>query len=117
MTTEKKSHPLTGRKKSAASIRKRKETLARNRELREQGKLPPRASPTAKKLRKNAKRVETRTFEQLTRDVGEAIWCLNQSVKATRQGIAAGTVSLTDVTDEETYMYMAKRYLEGGLKP
>lgn len=113
----KKPHALKGRKKSAASIRKRLATMKAKKEAIARGEILP-APARATKFRKNPrKRVETRTFEQLSRDVGEAIWCLRESIKKTRQGIATGTVSLTEVSDEETYMYMAMRYLEGGLKP
>lgn len=110
----KKPHPLKGKKKSAASIAKRLATMKAKKEAIARGEMMP--EPRVKKPRKNAKRVEHRTFDQLVRDVGEAIWCLNQAVVGTRKGIAAGLISLTDVSDEEVYMYMAKRYLEGGLK-
>lgn len=103
-------HPLKGRKKSAASIAKLKATLAEKRKLREAGVLP-------KQKRKSRKRVETRNFEQLVRDVNEARWCIEQAVTRTRSKIATGELSISEVTDEETYLYMAARYLDGGLKP
>lgn len=109
-------HPLKGRKKSAAAIKKLKATLAKKRRLREAGELPPRKSPGRKPGRKS-KIVDLRTHEQLERDVGEAIWCLERAIRKTRVGIREGHVSLTQVTDEETFMYMAIRYLQGGLKP
>lgn len=109
--TETKPHPLKGRKKSAAAIKKLKATLAKKRKLREQGLLPPR------KGGRKPKNADTRTHEQLARDVKEAIWCLGRAVAGKRRAIRDGLATLTDVTDEETYMYMAMRYLQGGLKP
>lgn len=114
----KKPHPLKGRKKSAAAIRKLKATLAEKRKLREQGLLPARKSPEPKIKRKYSKKnIDTRTHEQLLRDVNEAVWCLERSIMGKRKAIRDGRASLTDVTDEETFTYMAMRYLQGGLKP
>lgn len=110
MVVKKKAHPLEGRKQSPETIAKRLATNAKKRAAIERGEIAP-------TKRKSRKRVETRTFEQLSRDVGEALWCIEQTVAKTRRKIASGELSLTEVTDEETFLYMAKRYLEGGLKP
>lgn len=109
---EQKPHPLKGKKKSAASIAKLKATLAAKKKLREQGLI----EAPAKKTRKPRGRIETRTFEQLKRDTDEAIFCLERAIAGTRRKIKSGEIALTDVSDEETYMYMAIRYLHGGLK-
>jgi hypothetical protein len=109
-----KPHPLKGRKQSPETIAKRKKTLAAKRAAREAGELK---SPLEKpKLGRRPRQPDTRSHEQLLRDVKEATWCLEKAVASKRQAIAAGQASLTDVTDEETFMYMAKRYLEGGLR-
>jgi hypothetical protein len=105
----KKEHPLKGRKQSPETIAKRRATLAKKRVAIAKGELLP-------KQRKSKKRIDTRTFEQLQRDVKEAVWCLEKAVAGTRRAIATGAASLTDVTDEETFMYMAMRYLQGGLR-
>jgi hypothetical protein len=91
-----------------------KATLAEKKRLREAGVLPKQQKRpyTRKRLP-----FEPRTHEQLERDMKEALWCIDRAVAQTRRRIAAGELSLTDVTDEETFLYMAKRYLEGGLKP
>lgn len=104
-----KPHPLKGRKQSPETIAKRKATLAAKRAARES--KPEKRTYTKRKIV-----AETRSHEQLTRDVKEAIWCLEKAVASKRRAIATGAASLTDVTDEETFMYMAKRYLEGGLR-
>ncbi len=108
----KKPHPLKGRKQSAATIAKRLATLAANRKLREQPGLA--SKPTKhKRPRTNP---DTRSQEALIRDVKEALWCLEKAVANKRLAIATGRASLMDVTDEETFMYMAIRYLQGGLR-
>jgi hypothetical protein len=107
-----KPHPLKGRKKSAATIAKMKATLAEKKRMREAGLLPKQ-----QKRKSPRSRFATRTLEALERDAKEALWCIDRAVAGTRRKIQAGELSLTDVTDEETFMYMAKRYLEGGLKP
>lgn len=107
-----KPHPLKGKKKSPESIAKRVATFKRNREKR--ALEPTQDDEPLPKQRRKRTPPDTRSFEQLQRDVGEAVWCLKKAVTAKRREIAA---SLADVTDEETYMYMAMRYLEGGLKP
>ena len=105
----KKPHPLQGKKQTPETIAKRLKTLAKKRAAIARGEIP---APK----RKSKKRIETRSFEALTRDVNEAIWCLEKAISGTRRAIASGQASLTDVTDEETFMYMAMRYLQGGLK-
>lgn len=110
----KKPHPLKGRKKSAASIRKRLATLKAKREAKERGEIVEGRATTYR--RRKSKHMASRTLEQLERDVGEAIWCLERAVMGKRKAIRDGLASLTDVTDEETFMYMAMRYLQGGLK-
>jgi hypothetical protein len=114
----KKEHPLKGRKKSAASIEKMKATLAAKRAAREAAQKNGLivAKPERKKYTKRQVQPDTRTFEQLKRDVKEAQWCLEKSVAGKRRAIATGAASLTDVTDEETFLYMAIRYLQGGLR-
>lgn len=104
-----KKHPLKGRKQNPETIAKRMATLAEKKRLREAGELPP-------PKRKYNKRVDPRTFEQLQRDVKEAAWCLEKAIAGKRRDIATGQASITDVTDEETFMYMAMRYLQGGLR-
>lgn len=114
-----KKHPLTGRKQSPETIAKRKATLAAKRAAREaHDPRSDNSQPWGGKRKYNKRKVavETRTHEQLTRDVKEAIWCLEKAVAGKRRAIATGDASLTDVTDEETFMYMAMRYLQGGLR-
>lgn len=112
----KKQHPLKGRKQPPETIAKRLATMAANRAARETGEIGDR-NPLAKtKPGRKRRQPDTRTHEQLTRDVNEAIWCLDKAVAGKRLAIASGEASLTDVTDEETFLYMAKRYLEGGLR-
>lgn len=108
----KKAHPLKGRKQAPETIAKRLATLAAKRAAREAGVKPE------EKRQYNKRKVaaDTRTHEQLARDVKEAIWCLEKSVAGKRRAIAEGKASLTDVTDEETFLYMAIRYLQGGLR-
>ncbi len=113
--TNAKPHPLKGRKKSAASIAKMKATLAEKKRLREAGVLPKQQKRTYTKRRGPV--FDPRTHEQLQRDVKEALYCIDMAVANTRRKIRSGELSLHDVTDEETFLYMAKRYLEGGLKP
>jgi hypothetical protein len=110
----KKPHPLKGRKKSAESIAKMKATLAEKKRLRELAATEAPSKPTRKYTKRQ--HPDNRTHEALVRDVKEAIWCLEKAVAGTRRAIAAGRVSLTDVTDEETFLYMAIRYLQGGLR-
>lgn len=105
-----KKHPLSGRKQSPETIAKRKATLAAKRAAREAGGAEPR------KYNKRKLAPDTRTHEQLQRDVKEAVWCLEKAVASKRRAIATGQAALTDVTDEETFMYMATRYLQGGLR-
>lgn len=105
----KKEHPLKGRKQSPETIAKRKATLAAKRAAREQG-------TEKRKYTKRKVAADTRTHEQLQRDVKEAVWCLEKAVARKRMKIATGEASLVDVTDEETFMYMAMRYLQGGLR-
>lgn len=105
----KKEHPLKGRKQSPETLAKRKATMAAKRAARE-------AKPETRKYTKRKVAADTRTHEQLLRDVKEAIWCLEKAVASKRRAISDGTASLTDVTDEETFMYMATRYLQGGLR-
>lgn len=112
----KKPHPLKGRKLAPETIAKRIATLAKKRAAREKEGAVPEAQKRKYTKRKVAKLI-VRTSEQLMRDVKEALWCIDQAVVTIRRKIASGELSLTDVTDEETYLYMAKRYLEGGLKP
>lgn len=110
----KKPHPLKGRKVSKETIAKRLATLAANRAMRNSDEAPkPKRAYTKRKIGT----LVVRTPEQLMRDVKEALWCIDRAVEKTRRKIASGELSLTDVSDEETFMYMAKRYLEGGLKP
>lgn len=108
-----KKHPLTGRKQSPETIAKRKATLAAKRAAREAGEV---RLPGQQKRSYSRKTPDLRTHEALQRDVKEAIWCLEKAVAGTRRAIATGKASLTDVTDEETFMYMAMRYLQGGLR-
>lgn len=108
----KKKHPLAGRKQKPETIAKRLATLAAKRAAREAGTVEKR-----KYTKRKPARIAPRTPEALERDVKEALWCIDQAVAKTRRKIAAGELSLTEVTDEETFLYMAKRYLEGGLKP
>lgn len=116
----KKPHPLKGRKVAPETIAKRIATLAKKRAARAKKVMLPGEEQTSPKKRKYSKRKVTRlvvrTPEQLIRDIKEALWCIDQAVTTTRRKIVSGELSLTDVTDEETYLYMAKRYLEGGLK-
>lgn len=105
-----KKHPLTGRKQSPETIAKRKATLAAKRAARESGE------PEKRKYNKRKLAADTRTHEQLQRDVKEAVWCLEKAIASKRRAIATGQAALTDVTDEETFMYMATRYLQGGLR-
>lgn len=107
----KKQHPLKGRKQSPETIAKRKATLAAKRAAREAGEQPEKRKYNKRKLA-----ADTRTHEQLQRDVKEAVWCLEKAVASKRRAIATGQAALTDVTDEETFMYMATRYLQGGLR-
>jgi hypothetical protein len=117
----KKPHPLTGRKKSPEAVAKMKATKAEQKRLREAGTtqgihfrgIPEKRKYTKRKIAT----VVIRSPEQLMRDVKEALWCIDRAVSKTRSKIASGELSLTDVSDEETFLYMAKRYLEGGLKP
>lgn len=104
-----KPHPLKGRKQSPETIAKRKATLAAKRAARE-------SKPEKRAYMKRSVVAETRTHEQLQRDVKEAIWCLEKAVASKRRAIHDGRASLTDVTDEETFLYMATRYLQGGLR-
>lgn len=113
-----KKHPLAGRKQSPETIAKRQATLARRRAERELDQGFTVANPEKRKYTK--RKIGTlvvRTPEQMLRDIREALWCIDQAVSKTRRKIASGELSLTEVTDEETFLYMAKRYLEGGLKP
>lgn len=110
-----KPHHLKGKKKSAESIRKMLATRAERKAARERGEAPPVAKAT--KPRKPRSQFVSRSLESLERDVKEALWCIDRAVAGTRRKIRSGELSLTDVTDEETFLYMAKRYLEGGLKP
>lgn len=113
----KKPHPLKGRKKSAASIRKRLATLKAKREAKARGELvEPSRAAGFRKARKG-RRVESRTYDQLVRDMAEIEWCLTQALKKKRLAIRDGVASLTDVTDEDAYLYMAIRYSQGGLQP
>lgn len=111
-----KKHPLAGRKQKPETIAKRLATLAKKRAARTKEVALSDQQKRKYTKRKVAKFVE-RSTDQLMRDVKEALWCIDQAVANTRRKIASGELSLTDVTDEETYLYMAKRYLEGGLKP
>lgn len=117
-----KPHPLKGRKLAPETIAKRKATYAAKRAAREAGDARASVNKAMGTLVKRAynkrkpSQIETRTHERLLRDVKEAIWCLEKAVASKRRAIAAGTASLTDVTDEETFMYMAARYLQGGLR-
>lgn len=106
----KKPHPLKGRKQSLETIAKRIATLTKKRAAIASGEVMPKRKYKSKKF------VDTRTFEQLQRDVTESLHCMNKAVSQIRREIASGQRSLTEVTDFETYVYMAKRYLEGGLK-
>jgi hypothetical protein len=113
----KKPHPLKGRKVSKETIAKRLATLAANRAGRNTEEEPkPKRKYTKRAVRKSL-HFDTRSLDQLKRDMNEALWCLDQAVARTRRKIASGELSLSEVTDEETFLYMAKRYLEGGLKP
>jgi len=107
----KKSHPLKGRKLSPETLAKRSETYAKKRAAKAAGVLPEKRGYTKRRVESDA-----RTFEQLQRDVKEAAWCLEKAVAGKRRAIASGAASITDVTDEETFMYMAMRYLRGGLR-
>jgi hypothetical protein len=111
----KKQHPLKGRKQSPETIAKRLATLAAKRTARENGERSFDLLPPKRKYNKR-QHADTRTHEQLMRDVKEATWCLEKAVAGKRAAIATGAASLTDVTDEETFMYMAIRYLQGGLR-
>jgi ribosomal protein S10 len=117
----KKTHPLAGRKQSKETIAKRLATIAERRAARAKGESLHAASLPKQQKRPYTKRrlpaFDPRTHEQLQRDVHEALWCIDKAVAKTRLKIRSGELSLTDVTDEETFLYMAKRYLEGGLKP
>lgn len=114
----KKPHPLKGRKLSPETIAKRLATLAAKRAAYDPRFDNSKAwgKPEKRKYTKRQVTSDTRTHEQLQRDVKEAIWCLGKSVASTRRKIAAGELSLTEVTDEETFQYMAMRYLQGGLR-
>lgn len=117
----KKKHPLAGRKQSKETIAKRLATIAARRAQKELDKneyaqpLPKQQKRTYTK--RQVRPVDTRTHEQLRRDVTEALWCIDQAVTNTRRKIRSGELALNKVTDEETFLYMAQRYLEGGLKP
>jgi hypothetical protein len=117
MVTKKQS-PLKGRKQSPETIAKRMATLAAKRAAREKEERSFNLLEPQQKRKYNKRKVvvDTRTPEQLKRDVQEAIWCIDKAVAGTRLKIRSGEISLTDVTDEETFLYMAKRYLEGGLR-
>lgn len=106
-----KPHPLTGVKKDPKAVEKMKETKRLQREATERGEEPPK-----RKYTKRPKSFQTRTPDQIQRDASEALHCIDKAVSIIRREIQAGTRSLTEVTDYETYVYMAKRYLEGGLK-
>lgn len=106
-------HPLKGRKQSPETIAKRQATFAAKRAARQQARGE---QPEKRKYNKRQVVADTRTHEQLQRDVKEAVWCLEKAVANKRRAIATGAASLFDVTDEETFMYMAMRYLQGGLR-
>lgn len=110
-----KKHPLAGRKLAPETIAKRLKTLAEKRRLKEAGAVA--APPKTKRPYTKRKIVapDQRTFEQLQRDVKEAIYCLDKCVIAHRRSSSLA-VNFATVTDEETFLFMAKRYLEGGLK-
>lgn len=112
----KKPHPLKGRKLSPETIAKRIATLAKKRAARAKEISEEQPLPKRKYTKHKVAKLIVRTPEQLMRDIKEALWCIDQAVTTTRRKIVSGELSLTDVTDEETYLYMAKRYLEGGLK-
>lgn len=112
-----KPHPLKGRKQSPETLAKRKATLAAKKRLREQtGSVSMPLPNNHKRAYKKRANPDNRTHEALARDVKEAQWCLEKAVASKRAAIATGAASLTDVTDEETFMYMAIRYLQGGLR-
>lgn len=116
MKTIKKEHPLKGRKQKPETIAKRMATLAAKRAAQVGSVSMPLPNKGKRQYNKRKVAADSRTHEQLTRDVKEAIWCLEKAVARKRMKIATGEASLVDVTDEETFMYMAIRYLQGGLR-
>jgi hypothetical protein len=96
------SHPLKGRKLTKKQLAQRAATRAANKA----------APPEPKRKAKEG----ARTVEQVLADMKEAHYYVDKAVGYVRREIRAGQRKLNEVTDFEVCMYMAKRYLEGGMR-